>query len=514
MPQLLSPFVYWAQSEDNLFIKVDLKDVKNPEITLEDWKLQFEAKGVGAHGNNNYGFSMGFYSDINCDASTWKVLDSKIDFNIVKSKKSWWPRLTSKPQKPGWLKIDFDRWQSEDDVNSEEERVRDIRDDYEDLYQKLQKEEFGYSKEDIKQVYLIIYNLLMFVGFMYVVSVLGVRFLRDGADFYPNAYEVLGSMIRYLHVLQFSEVIMLLIGWKPGAFLPSILQIGGRLMIIYLLIDPEPRLQVDANIFFLYFVWSAVEIIRYPYYVMQVCKINVSFLTWLRYTVWIFLYPLGLYFEGTLLYKSIPFLDETKRFSVSMPNTYNISFSLVTQIISFGAVWVLFFSFYTNICLLQTPKPGWLKIDFDRWQSEDDVNSEEERVRDIRDDYEDLYQKLQKEEFGYSKEDIKQVYLIIYNLLMFVGFMYVVSVLGVRFLRDGADFYPNAYEVLGSMIRYLHVLQFSEVIMLLIGWKPGAFLPSILQIGGRLMIIYLLIDPEPRLQVDAIISCTEYVVES
>lgn len=25
---VLSPFVYWAQNEDNLFLKVDLKDVK------------------------------------------------------------------------------------------------------------------------------------------------------------------------------------------------------------------------------------------------------------------------------------------------------------------------------------------------------------------------------------------------------------------------------------------------------------------------------------------------------
>ncbi|KAK4883221.1 hypothetical protein RN001_006540 [Aquatica leii] len=332
MPQLLSPFVYWAQSEDNLFIKVDLKDVKNPEVKLEERKLQVEAKGVGAHGINSYGFSLDFYSEINCDASVCKVLDSKIDFNIVKVEKSWWPRLTSKPQKPGWLKIDFDRWQSEDDANSEEERVRDVRDDYADLYEKLKKEEFGYTKEDLKKVYLIIYNLLMFVGFTYVVSVLGVRYLRDGADFYPEVYDVLGSTIRYLHILQFSEVILLLIGWKPGAFLPSILQIGGRLLIIYLLIEPEPRLQIDSCIFFLYLVWSAVEIIRYPYYIMQVCKIKVSFLTWLRYTVWIVLYPIGFTCEGTVLYKSIPFLDDSKRFSISMPNPYNITFSLVTVI--------------------------------------------------------------------------------------------------------------------------------------------------------------------------------------
>lgn len=53
--------------------------------------------------------------------------------------------MTSQPQKPVWLKIDFDRWQSEDNLDDDdEEETRDVRDDYPNLYDKLQKEEMGY----------------------------------------------------------------------------------------------------------------------------------------------------------------------------------------------------------------------------------------------------------------------------------------------------------------------------------------------------------------------------------
>lgn len=89
---------------------------------------------------------LGVYNGCFLKESTCKVQDSKIDFNIAKVEKSWWPRLTSKPQKPAWLKIDFDRWQSEEDANSDTEKVRDVREDYADLYNRLQKEEIGYMK--------------------------------------------------------------------------------------------------------------------------------------------------------------------------------------------------------------------------------------------------------------------------------------------------------------------------------------------------------------------------------
>lgn len=75
---------------------------------------------------------------------TVKITDHKIDLTLPKTEKGWWPRVTAQPQKPAWLKVDFDKWQSEDD-NLEEE-VRDIVEDYPGLFENLQKQEMGYVK--------------------------------------------------------------------------------------------------------------------------------------------------------------------------------------------------------------------------------------------------------------------------------------------------------------------------------------------------------------------------------
>lgn len=53
-------------------------------------------------------------------------------------------------------------------------------------------------------------------------------------------------------------------------------------------------------------------------------------LTWIRYTIWIPLYPLGILCEGIIILRNIPYFEETKRFSIEMPNKWNISFDMPT----------------------------------------------------------------------------------------------------------------------------------------------------------------------------------------
>lgn len=207
------------------------------------------------------------------------MYDNKIDFTLAKAEKGWWLRLTSHPQKPAWLKIDFDRWQSEENL-SDEDDTRDIRNDYPDLYEQLQKEEMGYKRgklcvvhfkllqiliqfsEDIKKVYLIFYNLFMFVGFFYICLVMSVRYLRDGIDSIPGTYDAVGGAMKFIQLLQFLEVMHSMFGYTKTFLLASFLQVGGRNLILFALIEAEPRLQPKPVVFYLFAVWSAIEIVR------------------------------------------------------------------------------------------------------------------------------------------------------------------------------------------------------------------------------------------------------------
>ncbi|XP_032663402.1 very-long-chain (3R)-3-hydroxyacyl-CoA dehydratase [Odontomachus brunneus] len=325
MTDTYTPFVYWAQTESQITLKVDLTDAKDINIDVQTDLFKFTASGHGARGWNKYSFNLKFHSPIDTNNVDSKVNARQVDFFLKKKSDGWWPRLTSYPQKPSWLKIDFDKWKSED-MNDNEDEKRDIRYDYPDTFEKLLKEEYGYIKEEYAKAYLVIYNLFQFVGFIYVLAVMGIRYSRDGPDSMKDTFVAIGKPLKFIQVLQFLEVMHSLFGYTKNSFFISFMQIGGRAFILFCLIDAEPRIQTRPVVFYLFLFWSMIEIVRYPYYITQLLNIKIYILTWLRYTIWIPLYPLGFLCEGIIVLLNIPYFEETKRFTISLPNTYNFAF--------------------------------------------------------------------------------------------------------------------------------------------------------------------------------------------
>ncbi|KAJ9578140.1 hypothetical protein L9F63_025000, partial [Diploptera punctata] len=352
----LSPFVYWAQTEDIITLKVDLKDVKKPDVRLGEKKLQFSGHGHGARGEHDYSFTLDFHSEVNPDESKYKVMDRQVEMTLKKESNGWWPRLTATPQKPVWLKIDFDRWKMED-VDDEEE-PRDVLGDYPGLYEKLEKEELGYRKEDLKKVYLIFYNLCQFVGFTYILTVMAIRYLRDGPvmrcynhsfsiydlfsfiylfpDSMEGTYEAVGGAIKFCQLMQILEIMHPLFGYTRGGVLNPFMQ------------KQNQGCGRNLLIFYLFSIWSLVEFVRYPFYISQLFKKNASFLVWLRYTIWIPLYPLGFLCEGVVILRDIPYFEETQRFTVSLPNAWNFTFHFPTVLRIY-----LLLIFFPEICKVQ-----------------------------------------------------------------------------------------------------------------------------------------------------------------
>lgn len=54
-------------------------------------------------------------------------MDRAVEFNLTKDGPAlFWPRLTRDDPKPAWLRIDFDKWKSEDDSEEDEEEVTKV----------------------------------------------------------------------------------------------------------------------------------------------------------------------------------------------------------------------------------------------------------------------------------------------------------------------------------------------------------------------------------------------------
>lgn len=337
-----SPFVYWAQTESAVSLKIELKNVVNPDLKVLDNKVNFSALGIGARGESQYEFSLDLFSNVkpsNEQITVLRVFDNRVDVVLQKVKPSWWPRLTAQPQKPAWLKINFDLWKTEDGQDSDDDR-RDIMQDYPGMYDRLHQEEMGYRREDLKKVYLVMYNLFQFVGYMYVLTVIAVRYVRYDYESVVGTYENVGAAMKFLQLLQYLEVMHPLFGYTKGGAVVPFFQVSGRAFVLFLMIDAEPRMQTKPVVFYLFVMWTMIEVVRYPYYISQLYKKEIYILTWLRYTMWIPLYPLGILCEAIVIMRNIPYFEETGRFTIAMPNEWNFTFDMPT----FLRVYLLFLS--------------------------------------------------------------------------------------------------------------------------------------------------------------------------
>merc|ERR1711953_137744 len=175
MSRSFSPFVYWAQSNSEVSLRIDLKDVKEPDVTIEEDEIEFACVGTGGQGLQKY--------------------------------EDWWPRLLYEQKKCPWLKIDFDRIKNESDSEAEEEVEKDkpefsyeeiLKSKYPDAYEKLQAEELGFLNTNWKTTYLFCYNLFMFCGFLYVFIQLSRKYMEQQEEFLPKAFATVGDMFKFL----------------------------------------------------------------------------------------------------------------------------------------------------------------------------------------------------------------------------------------------------------------------------------------------------------------------------
>ncbi|XP_039969571.1 very-long-chain (3R)-3-hydroxyacyl-CoA dehydratase 3 isoform X3 [Bactrocera neohumeralis] len=240
---------------------VIISTLPTPLVNATEKCFEFSSKGYGACGFNEYKFELHFYDSIYKEQYSYRITDTKVEFVIKKNYYKWWPRLVPAPQKPHWLRIDFDRWRTEDEM-IEDEKPRNIMEDYSKELGKVQKEELGYLKESAKKVYLIFYNLSQFIGYLYILIVMGVLYYRDGIMPMPKIYESVGNAMKFCQLLQYLEVLHPIFGYTKGGVLMPFFQVMGRNFILFAMIELEERMQTKPVIFYLFTIWSCIEIIR------------------------------------------------------------------------------------------------------------------------------------------------------------------------------------------------------------------------------------------------------------
>ncbi|KAM9312692.1 very-long-chain (3R)-3-hydroxyacyl-CoA dehydratase 3 [Gastrophryne carolinensis] len=328
----LTPQVYWAQRHHELYLRVELSDVQNPDINIKENVLHFKALGHGAKGVNTYEFSLEFLEPVK-EKVVQRSTQRHVNLTVKKSESRWWPRLIKQERKPLFLAPDFDRWLDESDAEmelreKEEERISKIRTE-----SRIREDPFLY----LKRGYLFMYNLVQFLGFSWIFVNMTVRLFILGRDSFYDTFHTMSDMMYFCQTLAFLEILNPLIGLVKSGVVPALMQVLGRNFVLFVILGQVDELQSNGVVFFIFYFWSAIEVIRYPFYMLACIDIHWQLLTWTRYTIWIPLYPLGVLSECVAMVLSMPIFSQTGRFAIHLPSPLNVTIS---------------FSVFISICLV------------------------------------------------------------------------------------------------------------------------------------------------------------------
>lgn len=320
--QTLTPHVYWAQRHSEIYLRVELCDAKNLDISVQENTLQFKAQGHGAKGDNEYEFRLDFLLPVKPEVRH-KSTQRQVNITVKKQEHCWWERLTLQERKPLFLVPDFDRWLNESDAEmelqaKEEEKINKVS-----IESRVRKDPYL----GLKKGYLFMYNLVQFLGFSWIFVNMTVRLFILGQDSFYDTFHTTADMMYFCQMMAVAEVINPALGLVRSGVIPAMIQVAGRNVILFVIFGSLEEMQNRPVVFFVFYLWSSIEIFRYPFYMLACIDTEWKLLTWMRYTIWMPLYPLGVLAEAVAVIQSLPIFDESRLYSIPLPKALGNSFS-------------------------------------------------------------------------------------------------------------------------------------------------------------------------------------------
>lgn len=131
--------------------------------------------------------------------------------------------------------------------------------------------------------------------------------------------ELFISTILLFQIISLLEIIHAYKKWNNSSTLLTATQILARLFILLLIyVEILTHIFQSMHAYFynvmnvLLLLWCFAEIIRFAYYLNQSFNLNNKIITWLRYSAFIVVYPLGVALEFYIIY--ISFVDNSSIF--------------------------------------------------------------------------------------------------------------------------------------------------------------------------------------------------------
>ncbi|CAG0892777.1 unnamed protein product [Cyprideis torosa] len=178
--------------------------------------------------------------------------------------------------------------------------------------------------------YLVLYNVAQTVGWSYVGVVAILTSLQS--DWSKNLYPAVFLPLALFQTAAVLEVVHCAVGLVRSSPIVTAIQVASRVFVVwaFLWLIPESRwfISIIRSSFgfpLLLTAWTVTEVIRYSFYTGGLLGSTPYLLTWLRYTFFIILYPMGVTGELACLLVSMAQYRKRRYLTIDMPNPANVA---------------------------------------------------------------------------------------------------------------------------------------------------------------------------------------------
>lgn len=185
---------------------------------------------------------------------------------------------------------------------------------------------------NLQKLYFVLYNGVMCAGWSSILYKVAEHFHSGGSA--DGVYAKVALPLVVFQTGAVAEVIHAMTGLVRSPVATTFLQVLSRLIVLYGAVEIGDSDARKSPIFVqMVIAWSLSEIIRYAFYTLNTFHLKPKLLTWLRYSAFMVLYPVGITGEFGCLYKALPYIHENKTWTVQLPNTMNFVFNWYYMVI-------------------------------------------------------------------------------------------------------------------------------------------------------------------------------------
>ena len=174
-----------------------------------------------------------------------------------------------------------------------------------------------------KRTYLICYNLLQTTLWTLCFLQVFGALLRTRLGY--RAFRSAEPFARAGQALAWMEVIHAGTGLAGGGVSAAFIQSLGRSVVLFAILGKIWE-SADMTAAILVLVWSLADVFRYVFYIASLFNNCPYWLVWLRYSLFLILYPIGIVSEWLIYLHTLRYFDDTRLYSINLPNPWNFAF--------------------------------------------------------------------------------------------------------------------------------------------------------------------------------------------